>query len=304
MELRDIEIFLVLAQELHFGRTAERLHVTPARVSQAIKKQERRVGAALFDRTSRSVTLTPLGEQLRADLAPAFQSLHEGMRRASAAAHTTSTPLRVGVVSSNAYDLRPYWQAFRDRHHDWALQVRHAPFHDCFDRLRSGDLDLLVVWLPVEEPDLTVGPVLFTEPRVLLAAADHPLADRTSVTLEALADVGVLGKDAPGPDYWVDAFLPFATGTGRTIERLLPMSSLDEMFTHVSNGDAVHSLGAHTARYHSRPDIAYVPITDGAPLSWGLVWHTASETASMRAFVRLVSDLGPMPIKPTIRRRP
>ncbi|MEV7025032.1 LysR family transcriptional regulator [Kitasatospora sp. NPDC093558] len=51
MELRDIEIFLTLAEELHFGRVAERLHVSPARVSQAIKAQERRIGAQLFERT-------------------------------------------------------------------------------------------------------------------------------------------------------------------------------------------------------------------------------------------------------------
>ncbi|GAA3164734.1 LysR family transcriptional regulator [Nonomuraea salmonea] len=73
MELRDIEIFLTLAEELHFGRTAERLHVTPARVSQAVKKQERRIGAALFERSSRAVALTPIGRQLFADLAPAYR---------------------------------------------------------------------------------------------------------------------------------------------------------------------------------------------------------------------------------------
>ena len=59
MELRDIEIFLTLAEELHFGRTAERLRISQARVSQSIKQQERRIGGALFERTSRSVRLTP-----------------------------------------------------------------------------------------------------------------------------------------------------------------------------------------------------------------------------------------------------
>lgn len=65
MELRDIEIFLTLAEELHFGRTAERLHVSPARISQAIKKQERAVGG-----------------QLRDDLLPVYRTLHESMSRA------------------------------------------------------------------------------------------------------------------------------------------------------------------------------------------------------------------------------
>jgi DNA-binding transcriptional LysR family regulator len=73
VELRDIEIFLTLAEELHFGRTAERLHVSQARVSQAISKQERRLGVALFDRTSRRVTLTPVGRRLREDLQQALE---------------------------------------------------------------------------------------------------------------------------------------------------------------------------------------------------------------------------------------
>ncbi|MFF1876232.1 LysR family transcriptional regulator, partial [Kitasatospora herbaricolor] len=63
MELRDIEIFLTLAEELHFGRTAEKLYISAPRVSQAIAQQEKRIGAPLFERTSRKVTLTPLGVQ-------------------------------------------------------------------------------------------------------------------------------------------------------------------------------------------------------------------------------------------------
>jgi hypothetical protein len=79
VELRDIEIFLRLAEELHFGQTAERLHVSQARVSQAIKAQERRIGGALFDRTSRAVVLTPLGQQLREDLRAGYDTIRRGV---------------------------------------------------------------------------------------------------------------------------------------------------------------------------------------------------------------------------------
>lgn len=82
VELRDIEIFLVLAEELHFGRTAQRLHISQARVSQAIKKQERRIGAELFARTSRTVRLTEVGRQFRDDLQPVYAGLHESLERA------------------------------------------------------------------------------------------------------------------------------------------------------------------------------------------------------------------------------
>ena len=85
MELRDIEVFLTLAEELHFGRTAERLHVTPARVSQAIKKQERAIGAELFERTTRAVRLTPIGEQLRDDLELGYCQIRQAIGGANTA---------------------------------------------------------------------------------------------------------------------------------------------------------------------------------------------------------------------------
>ncbi|MEV6866898.1 LysR family transcriptional regulator [Streptosporangium subroseum] len=140
MELRDIEIFLTLAEELHFGRTAERLRVTPARVTQAVKKQERQIGAPLFERANRTVRLTPLGRQLRDDLWPVYAGLQDGMRRAKLAAQGVTAVLRVGTLPINVYDLRPYWDTFRTRHPQWKLQIQHASFVDPFAGLRRGDL--------------------------------------------------------------------------------------------------------------------------------------------------------------------
>jgi DNA-binding transcriptional LysR family regulator len=79
---QDIEILLTLAQELHFGRIAERLHVSTARVSRCIRKWERRVGLPLFERTSRRVLLTPVGRQLHEDIGPAYQLIQDGIQRA------------------------------------------------------------------------------------------------------------------------------------------------------------------------------------------------------------------------------
>src|SRR5215510_2897054 len=100
MEQRDIEIFLTLAEELHFGRTAERPHVSTARVSQTIKKLERRVEATLFERTSRQVALTPTGRRLDDDLRPAYQQSREGGDRAIAAARGVEGELRAGCIGT------------------------------------------------------------------------------------------------------------------------------------------------------------------------------------------------------------
>jgi DNA-binding transcriptional LysR family regulator len=292
MELRDIEIFLTLAEELHFSRTADRLRVSPARISQAIRKQERLVGAKLFERTSRTVRLTAIGRQLYDDLRPAFRELRQGMRRARQTAQRDPEVLRVGMLSTNAYELRPYWEAFRARHPRWTLRFRHNPCIAPFEPLRNGEIDVLVSWLPVQEPDLTVGPVLFTEPRVLLAAPGHELAEHDSVSIEALADYGVLGPSAPLPDYWEDAFIPFHTPSGRPITRGPAVQQMDDILTIVGTGESVHALGAHAARYHTRPGITFLPIRDAPPLRWGLVWRSDAESEQIRALAQVIRDLG------------
>jgi hypothetical protein len=109
VEWRDIEIFLTLAEELHFGRTAERLHVSTARVSQTIRKLERRIGAALFDRTSRQVALTLIGRRLEADLRPAYQQIREGIDRAIAAAAESR------ACYESASSARPWASSFTRR---------------------------------------------------------------------------------------------------------------------------------------------------------------------------------------------
>src|SRR6185369_3531384 len=81
-ERHEIEAFLTLAEELHFGRTAERLRVSTTRISQTIRKLERGIGAPLFDRTSRRVELSPLGRQLYDQIQPAWAQIGAAYSRA------------------------------------------------------------------------------------------------------------------------------------------------------------------------------------------------------------------------------
>ncbi|MGH3362032.1 MAG: LysR family transcriptional regulator [Nocardioides sp.] len=294
MELRDIEIFLTLAEELHFGRTAERLHVTPARVTQAIKKQERQIGALLFERSNRTVRLTPLGRQLRDDLGPVYTGLHDGLRRARLAAQGVTAVLRVGMLPINGHDLRPYWDTFRDRHPQWKLRFQPAPFVDPFAGLRDDKIDVLVCWLPVEEPDLTVGPTLFADPRVAAVSAEHELTRRTAVTLEMLADFQHTDA-ASRPDYWADGFVPSHTREGRRIERGPLVDNAQEILALASAGEIVNLFPGHMKRYWSRPDIAYLPVSGIGSLPYALVWRTETEDDPIRALARVAADLGTLP---------
>lgn len=294
MELRDIEIFLTLAEELHFGRAAQRLHVSQARVSQAINQQERRLGGALFDRSNRRQTrLTALGRQLRDDLTPVYTGLRDSLERARLAAQGVTHVLQVGMLPINIYDLRPFWDTFRARHPEWRLRLQNAPFVDPFAMLRSGELDALVAWLPVDEPDLTVGPTLFAEPRVLAVPTDHELARRSSISLEAVSHFQH-GNVTSAPSYWYDAYAPTHTRAGSLIQRGPTVRTVEEVLTLTSVGEVVTFFPRHMTRYSVRPDIAYVPVRDMSALHYALVWHTESENEPVRALARAVRDLGPL----------
>ncbi|WP_433249689.1 LysR family transcriptional regulator [Streptosporangium sp. CA-135522] len=286
MEMRDIEIFLTLAEELHFGCTAERLHVSPARVSQAIRKQERLIGGALFERSSRSVRLTPVGEKLLEDLRPAYEQIQAGLKRATDASRGVSGTLRIGFVSAAAGQLLVQAAArFNMRHPDCEVQIREAQISVAVQWLRIGEVDLLVAAFPLRDPDLVMGPVLMTEPRLLAVSAGHPFARCTSVSLEDLARDKVIQAAGAIPDSWREDRTPRQTPSGRPIEPGPSADTFQEILALVSAGQGVFPVGEQARLYYARPDIVYVPFNDAKPLKWGLIWRAKGVTARMRAFV-------------------
>jgi DNA-binding transcriptional LysR family regulator len=298
-----MEIFLTLAEQLHFGRTAEKLLVSQARVSQVLKRVERGIGADLFHRTSRRVELTPLGRQLHAELGPLYAEMERAVNRAKAAARGIDGVLRVGFLGSGAGQLtRDIQRTFRERAPGCEVRMREVQFADPLGPLRAGEVDVLFTRLPVEEPDLTVGPTVTSESRVLAVPCHHPLAHRERVSLEDAAGerfFGVAGGAAPA--YWWDAHVPRRTPGGAVLERGQDVSTFQELLSLIAACQGVSPLVASVATYHPRPDLAYVPLTDVEPSEVALVWRTGETTARSEAYIDAVRDTvkahgGPTPL--------
>ena len=290
LDTRDIEVFLTLADELHFGRTAERLHLTQARVSQTVQRLERRIGATLFDRTSRRVALTAIGTELRDRLVGPVRAIDDAVTAAMAAARGVADTLCIGFEAPAIAEISAdVWQRFRDRYPECDLVVREADFTDLFGMLRTGDIDVLVTLLPVREPDLTVGPVVYTEPMVLAVPAKHPLAQRPFATLDDLGEHPVLRAANPPAPYWCDPPADWKTRSGKEIRRAERVSTIQELFAAVAAGVGIAPLAGHAANYFARPSIAFVEFRDAPPARWGLVWRTVAETARIRALSDVVA---------------
>jgi DNA-binding transcriptional LysR family regulator len=291
MDTAEIEVFLVLAEELHFGRTAERLHMPQPRVSRLVTALEHRVGGALFERTSRRVRLTPLGMRLRDELQPLYEQLIAVFDRARAAAKLPEGVLRIGFSpTSNMEVLTGLVRAFEARHPGCRGVLTGVSNTDPYSALRSGELDVLVNWLAVDESDLTVGPVLEYRDRVLAVASTDPLAARRSVSLEDLADRDVALMTPPFPPALYDAIIPPATASGRPIRRAQSVRGIHELVAMVAQGRIVHPTAVGIPMF-GRDDITLVPIPDLPPLPLGLIWCTAHDNARIQALAETIRYL-------------
>lgn len=290
MDLRELECFLVLSEELHFGRTAERLYLTQSRISQLIRSLERRLGAKLVERTSRRVRLTPLGQRFRAELGPAHARLHEVVERARAQARGIEVRLRIGFQGAVDDQLTAAIATFERRHQQARVDVAEVPLGDPFGPLRRQEVDAAVVLLPADEQELVVGTVFPTQRLTVALGRAHPLADRSKLTAEELVDCRLFGVEGPAPEYWLRARNPSHTPDGVELEYAGTVRTVHEGLTLVAANRGAMLLCQQSAYYHYRESIRFVPVTGLPGSNLGLVWSRHGETEGTRAFAEVLAE--------------
>ena len=283
IELRELRIFLALADELHFGRTAERLGISQPGVSEAVRALESRLGVKVFERTSRRVRLTSAGEELKRDLAPALAALDQALAGTSELSRAVRGLLRVGfVLTTEGPALSRLIAAFRARYPGCEARLHEVDTFDANRALRRGDIDVLCNWLAVDEPDLTAGAAFAYYQRALAVAPSHRLAAKPTVSVEDLAseEVALLPPTTPSGVY--DLLIPPRTPSGRPIRRTQPVQTINEILSLVAQGRIVHPTSS-TVPIFDRNDVVLIPISDLPPLPLGLVWRTSRENPRIRA---------------------
>lgn len=289
MELREIETFLVLAEELHFGRTAERLYVSQSRVSQTIRGLETSVGGRLFDRTSRQVRLTTLGVRFRDRLRPPYDEIHRALADAREEASGITGELRISLLTfaAGGPSFGEIVRTFEAAHPGCRVVVYEAFPGEALNRLRRGELDLVAHWLPLRQPDLRIGPTLAREQSALAVRVGHPLAVRGFADTEDLADLAVADAEGLVPPETLEVVQPRRTPSGRPIPRRHREGRMVEVLSLVARGEIVHPTVASLSTYYTHPDVTTVPLRDRPELESALVWPVDRETPAIRAFVEI-----------------
>jgi DNA-binding transcriptional LysR family regulator len=188
VELRHIRSFLSIAETLHFGRTAELIHLSQPALSLQIRALEEEVGVRLFERNRRKTTLTAAGFAFRDDAAAALSQLEQAIRRARLAAQGKRGLLRIGFVSTAGSELvADIVRQFRELNPEVEFSLRNILTAEQVQMLETGSLDIGFLRLPIGGyPALDVVTV-HREPFVLVVPSSHKLAKRKRVRLRELA---------------------------------------------------------------------------------------------------------------------
>lgn len=263
MELRQLRYFVAVADELHFGRAAERLHMTQPPLTVAVRKLEAELGVELFERTTRSVSLTAAGRMFRQRAGAVLDDLDAAVADLGDVAAGVSGRVRIGFVSSASYSVLPRGlQAFQDLRPRIRLEPRSLTSAEQITLLLEGELDVGILRDPLAVPGLRAT-LLESEDLVAVLPANDPLAAESTVTPSGFHSKDVVlfpFELMPGFVSAVMSWLGGAQAVPRIVQSVIHQETVLGL---VAAGVGASILPASVARFHM-PGVVTRPLL-GSP---------------------------------------
>ncbi|HEX4788273.1 MAG TPA: LysR family transcriptional regulator [Actinospica sp.] len=285
VDLRKLRYFLAVAEELHFGRAAERLHIAQPVLSRQIRMLENELGTELFMRDRRHTELTPAGAQLVQETRPLLAGAAALLRRVHAASEGVA---RFTIGFMPGITLTPVVRRLREQNPGLDVRMLRTGWHDQVEVLHDARADVGIVRLPIDPAGLEIRP-LYTEPRLAVLPSAHPLAGKDTVHIADLAADHLL-QDPDAVPEWRDIAVELRTGERRSVPVI---HSVEEKLELVAGGQGIAVIPESTASFYTRPGIAAIPVEDLGPNHVAVAWPTGRTSALVREFVDAATALLP-----------
>ena len=296
MELRHIRYFVAVAEELHFSRAAERLHVVQPAVSEQVRKLEQELGVRLLNRTKRSVSLTEAGAALLIEARRVLQRVEAARLAIQDARDRAASRLRIGYTpASLPTGVTRALQQLATSMKTLETSLEPGFGVELVAAVRDERLDAAVVSLPVPPTAGLRITQLGHERAVAAVPVGHRQAAQPAIRLDQMAPerVVVLPREANRPFY--DAVLVACRNAGLSPALVeMPGSSVEPALLAVASGAGVALLPESVAERYAAPGIRFVPIDGDQPVVATAVM-TRRDTAHMptAAFLRALSQADP-----------
>jgi DNA-binding transcriptional LysR family regulator len=294
MNIRQLEAFVAVAETLHFGRAAERLHLSQSALSRQITQLEQELGVVLLRRSRHGVELHPAGHAYLRGLREPLRLLERASDLARRTERGEAGELRIGHVDSSAYELLPAaLRRFREARPAVSLTVEEASSGVILNGLIARRLDVGLVRPPIH-PHVLQHQLVVEEPFVLALQQDHPLADHQTVELRALAGEDLVIPPRREVPELHDRIVQLCVGAGFTPNLAYEATPLASVLPVVAAGLGVALVPDGLSRHFRAPGLIYRPLHEqGATLELHVAWRRDDDAPLVRAFVDQVARLRP-----------
>jgi DNA-binding transcriptional LysR family regulator len=293
MELRHLRYFVAVAEELHFGRAAQRLHIAQPPLSQQIRRLEQDLGGCLFHRTNRRVELTDAGRALLVEARLTLAQAERARDVVSRTARGEVGQLLVGHMASAELNVFPrLLPAFRRRHPGVEVVFQLAGESEQLQMLRDGQIHAGFLRVPAVDHALTVKPI-FREPLVAVLPARHPLARHRSVTLAELRDERFIFFPRRFAPTYYDALMAIFRDAGVEPRIVHDTNRLHTVLSLVATGRGVSLTGKCVERL-GRPGIVCRPLRPRVPnIEMAIAYDSRNPSPLLRSFLAVVARVFP-----------
>jgi DNA-binding transcriptional LysR family regulator len=286
MELRQIRSFLSIAETLHFGRTAELIHLSQPALSLQIRALEEEVGVKLLERDRRKTTLTAAGMAFRDDAAPAVLRIEQAVRSARMAADGKLGLLRIGFISTAGNEIVPdIVRRFRKSNPQVEFSLRNILTIDQIQMLDMGLLDIGFLRLPIgEHPELEII-AIHREPFIVVVPRSHKLATSRKVRLRELSGQDFVMYERSYAPGFHDLLFGMLRDAGVVPNISQTAGQMPTLISLVDAGMGISILPASAVR-HSAASVIACEIADAIPMSEiGIAINRRNRTAIIDNFM-------------------
>jgi DNA-binding transcriptional LysR family regulator len=278
MDFRQLRSFVAVAEEMHFGRAAERLHVAPTALSRLVKALEDEIGVRLLTRTTRAVTLTRAGLGFLEDAKAILARTEDAARNAREVADGGGLTLRVGAIDAASASFLPEAiNGLRAALPDVDLRLTETVTAQQLQMLRTGRLDLALIRPPMTASEFPFE-VLRKERLVALLPEAHPLAMRDGLSIADLAGEPIIIPAKRARPYAYDLVMAYFASAGLVPRILQETTEKPAMLAMVAAGigvalapDWTETLSRAGVRFRPIRDVALDPEPAGAII--GMAWR-------------------------------
>ena len=286
-ELRHLRAFLALADELHFGRAADRLFVTQPALTQAIQQLEDALGVRLFVRSTRAVALSPEGLRLLPHAKASIDSVNRIGSEVDRLGRERGGQLKVGSQLGTGLLLVPtVVREFEATYPQYTVVVTDYDFAEPASGLDVGKSDIAFLRPPVGQEHIDML-TLYQEARLACVPSGHPLSERESVSIGDILAEPIIA--APTPGVWRDYWL-LNEYRSEPANVVLESATFESELQAVAAGRGIIVTCEASRKFYSRPSVHFVEIEGLSPCDVAIAWPRNSTHPAIEPFLSIVSE--------------